>query len=124
MKYIHDLTMVDINNGMFMRSMNDRDIVLQLDTPIVGQKESYTVVATLPYGSKKWRTSLLDLFAKKESEFKEPSVTCRGLSIITFDGANSIVVNNKLNGGAMLAVRNRLLAVLKESNPSLKVVMK
>lgn len=116
--------MNDINAGMFVRSMNDRDIVLLLDTPVVGQKESYTVVATLPYGTKKWRASLLDMFANKKTEFKADKVTCRGLGVINFDGINALSVSHKLNGGAMLAVRNRLLAQLKKHNPRLTVIMK
>ena len=124
MKYIHELSMGDINNGMFMRAMNEHDIVLQLDTPVVGQKESYTVIATVPYGSKKWRASLLDLFARKETDLVIDKVTCRGLSTLAFDGIHALSITSKLNGGAMLAVRNRLLAELKRQNPKINVIMK
>ena len=124
MKYIHELSMSDINSGMLMRSMNERDIVIQLNTPIVGQKESYTVVATVSYGSKKWRAGLLDVLARRASDLLIEKVTCRGLGVISFDGAHAISVNNKLNGGAMLAVRNRILAELKRHNPKLIVIMK
>ena len=124
MKYIHELSMVDINNGMFMRAMNERDIAIQLNTPVVGQKESYTVIATVPYGSKKWRAALLDLLVRKKTDITIEKVICRGLSVLSFDGAHAISINNKLNGGAMLAARNRILAELKRHNPKLIVVMK
>jgi hypothetical protein len=124
MKYIHELSMGDINNGMLMRAMNERDVAIQLNTPMVGQKEAYTVIATVPYGSKKWRASLLDLLARKDTDLVIDKVMCRGLSTLSFDGAHAISINNKLNGGAMLAVRNRLLAELKRQNPKINVTMK